>query len=284
MSALLGYARPRTLAELWDVVDEAAPEVCVCAGCTDLIPKARAGQLRPSTWVDLRGIPELALLEVGEGELRLGACVTHHRVASSEAIRARAPGLAAACGAVGSRQIRALGTLGGNAANASPCADSALALAALGASAVLRSRSGTREIPVEALAVGPGETALEMGEVVESFRVPAGPDLRSVHLKLGPRRAHAVAKVSVAASAVVEGGSTRAVRLFLGSVAPTLVRVTGAEALLAGRARPDAGVLAEVAAAAEQASRPIDDVRSTARYRRRTVGVLVRRAVEELLR
>lgn len=284
MRRLTGYGRPRSLDELWDEIDGAAPAARLAAGCTDLIPKSRAGAVPPARWIDVRAVPELSVFQADGEELRLGACLTHDRVGRDPLVRERLPGLAAACGAVGSRQIRALGTLGGNVANASPCADSALALAALSAVAVLRSRGGTREVPVEEVALGPGETLLEMGEVLEAFRVPMPRGGRSAHLKLGPRRAHAVAKVSVAASGLVEGGGLTALRLFMGSVAPTLIRVSEAEATVVGMGRPDEASLAALAAAVEAAVRPIDDVRSTARYRRRTSGALARRAVEALLR
>jgi len=282
MSVVTGYGRPESLDELWSAVDAAAPDVRVCAGCTDLLPQANGGRLHAATWLDLRRVPELSVFDVEGEEIRLGCCVTHHQVATSSELRKRAPALAAACGAVGSRQIRALGTLGGNAANASPCADSTLALAALDASAVLRSKSGSREVPVDGLAIGPGETVLEMGEIIEAFVIPAPAGQRSVHLKLGPRRAHAVAKVSVAASAAVDGGRLEGLRLYLGAVAPTIIRATEAEKAVEGE-RPSDTSLAELAAAVERAVRPIDDVRSTARYRRRTSGVLARRAVRALL-
>ena len=254
----------------------------VSAGCTDLIPQDRAGLVKPATWADLRQVPGVQALQAEAESIRLGSCVTHHRAAISADVRRGAAALAAACASVGSRQVRALGTVGGNAANASPCADSTLALAALGSTAVLRSKGGTREIPVEQLAAGPGETVLEWGEVIEAFIVPVEAGARSAHLKLGPRRVHAVAKVSVSSRATVEGGTLRGVRLFMGSVAPTIIRVPEAEAAVEGT-RPTEAALAEVAAAVERAVRPIDDVRSTARYRRRTSGVLARRAIEALL-
>ena len=278
----VGYLRPTSLDELWEALDRAAPAVRLAAGCTDLIPKARAGALAPETWVDLRRIPELAVFEVGPDRILLGACTTHHRVASSEQLGRAAPALVAACRAVGSRQVRVLGTLGGNLGNASPCADSVLALAALGAAAVVRSATGERRVPVEAVPVGPGETVLEWGEIIEAFEIPRPEGVRSAFLKLGPRRAHSVAKVSVAAAARLEGGRLRDLRLLLGSVGPTLLRAAEAEARLEGR-RPDAALLAEIERDARRAARPIDDVRSTAAYRRRVTGVLARRAVEALV-
>jgi CO/xanthine dehydrogenase FAD-binding subunit len=283
MMDLRGYLRPRSLDELWAALAAAAPPALVCAGCTDLVPKTRAGALPAgATWIDLRRIPELRSLDAGDGELRLGACLTHHEVASHAIVRSELAALAAACASVGSRQIRALGTLGGNAANCSPCADSFVALAALDAEVALRSRAATRRLPVTSFAKGPGQTALEPGEVIEAFVVPRRPGRRSSFLKLGPRKAVAVAKVSCACSAVVRDGALHDVRLVMGSVAPTVIRVPEAEAALEGQ-RPDDALLRAVAAAVERAVKPIDDPRSTAAYRRTTSGVLARRALRALV-
>jgi CO/xanthine dehydrogenase FAD-binding subunit len=279
------FLRPRSLDELWAAFAAAEPPVLVCAGCTDLVPKTRAGALPPgATWIDLRRIPELRVHEVRGDEVTLGACLTHHEVASDAMIGTELPALAAACASVGSRQIRALGTLGGNAANCSPCADSFLALAALDAEVTLRSSGGSRRLPVTAFAKGPGQTVLAAGEVIEAFLVPRRAGRRSVFLKLGPRKAVAVAKVSVAASAVVgDDGELHDVRLALGSVAPTVIRIAEAEAALEGHRRPDDATLATVARAVERAVKPIDDPRSTAAYRRTTSGVLARRALRALV-
>jgi len=279
----LGYLRPSTFDELWAAYKSAAPPVIISAGCTDLVPQSRDGKHPAATWVDVRRIPQLRQLTLGDGELLLGACLTHHEIATHKTIREELPALAEACAAVGSRQIRALGTLGGNAANCSPCADSYLALAALDAEVLLRSPGGARTLTATDFAVGPGQTALGDREIIEAFRVPRRAGRRSAFGKLGPRRAVAVAKVSVAASANVDDGILSDVRVVMGSVAPTVLRVTEAEAALEGKA-PDEGLLRQVAAFTEQAVKPIDDMRSSAEYRRHTSGVLAKRAVAALVR
>lgn len=305
-----GYVRPASFDQLWDALaavrgrtgadsrcslgavtaspalvsgatkDDDVP-VVVCAGCTDLIPRARSGQLEPARWIDIRDLAPLRGITIEQDQLRLGACLTHHQVASSEELRSELPALADACQSVGSRQIRSRGTLGGNAANASPCADSLLALNALDAEIVLRSRDGARQLPLSDFCTGPGSTVLERGEIIEAFVVPRQ-GRRSVFLKLGPRKAVAVAKVSAATSAIVENGRLRSVRLVMGSVAPIQIRISEAEELLEDKA-PDDALLRQVAAIVEKAVKPIDDVRSTADYRRVTSGVLAKRAVAALV-
>lgn len=281
MIDLVEYAKPLSFEELWSCFDTAPSPTFVSAGCTDLIPKSRARLIPKATWIDVRHIPELTIFEQTDDSFLLGACLTHHQVSAHDAIKHELPALAAACRSVGSRQIRSLGTLGGNAANCSPCADSFLALVALDAEVVLRSRGGTRCVAVTEFARGPGETILEDQEIIEAFRVPRRAGRLSTFLKLGPRRAVAVAKVSVAASATFKNGLFADVRLALGSVAPTVVRVREAETLIEGKGL-ETTLLHEIGRLVEDAVKPIDDVRSTAQYRRITSGVLARRALMNL--
>jgi len=279
---LLGYVAPASYDELWDVLDAADTPVVVCAGCTDLIPKARAGLIKPAVWIDVRRLAPLRGLVLEPDRVVIGASVTHHEVVTTPWIAREIPALAAACGSVGSRQIRTRGTLGGNAANASPSADALLALNALDAEVVLRSRAGSRQVPLTSFCTGPGATVLGRGEVIESFVVPRRLGRKAVFLKLGPRQAVAVAKVSVAAAADVVDGRLRDVRIVMGSVAPTQIRVPEAESLVEG-AVPDDALLRRLDEVVARSVRPIDDVRSTARYRRIASGVLARRAVASLL-
>lgn len=282
MIDVLDYRRPNTFDELWAAFDEAEAPLFISAGCTDLIPKNRAGAIPPGTWIDIRQIEALRGIHVDEASIRFGACVTHSQVASFADDIVELEALALACASVGSRQIRSLGTLGGNAANCSPCADSLLALAALDADVVIHGPAGTRTVAATDLPRGPGETMLEAREIIEAFVVPRRKGRRSSFLKLGPRKAVAVAKVSASASAVIEEGKLRDVRLALGSVAPTLIRVEEAETLLEGAA-VDEATLARVAQIAAARVKPIDDARSTANYRRHTAGILAKRAIANLV-
>lgn len=282
MIDVLGYHRPATYAELWEMIESTEPPLLVCAGCTDLIVKSRAGVLKPATWLDLRRLAPLQGITIEKDRVILGACSTHHQVANNELIQKEFQALAHACSVLGSRQIRSRGTLGGNAANASPCADSKLALIALDAEVILRSKAGSRQIPIADLAPGPGETCLDFGEIIESFVLTRVADRRSSFLKIGPRRAVTVAKVSASASAVVASGHLHQVRLVMGSVAPIQMRVPRAESILEGKA-PDEPLLDLIASVVEATVKPIDDVRSTAAYRRTTSGVLAQRAIKALL-
>lgn len=283
MIDLLDYQRPTSFDALWQALEAATKPVFVSAGCTDLIPKSRSGVIPPGTWLDLRRIPELQELEIKDDRVLLGACLTHDQISGSELIKKEFYSLAVACESIGSRQIRVLGTLGGNAANCSPCADSFLALSALDAQVTIRSSAGVRKIAAIDFPRGPGETNLKDGEIIESFELARNPARSSSFRKLGPRNAVAVAKVSVATSAEVRDGVLYNLRIVLGSVGPTVIRASEAEKILEGQI-PDDGLMAKVREAVKKAVKPIDDVRSTAEYRRETSGVLAQRAVLDLLK
>jgi CO/xanthine dehydrogenase FAD-binding subunit len=196
--------------------------------------------------------------------------------------------LSAACRTVGAPQIRARGTIGGNIANASPAADGAVALVALGASVVIESKiDGRREVPLVDFFTGPGETVLRPDELVTGVMFDRPTDeARSAYKKAGQRNALAIAVASVAAT---HEPGTGTVSIALGSVAPTPIRATEAERVFA-EGWPDAAgsepgrheLFREVAAAATGAASPIDDIRASAWYRTVLIEVLTRRALEEV--
>ncbi len=284
---------PRTIDDsLEALADESAHAI---AGATDLAVRIRADHGGPATLVDLTGVPELARVAVDGDTLTIGAAATHAAVTRHDAVRQRVAVLAEACGTVGAPQVRARGTIGGNLANASPAADATGALAALDAVAHARSTRGEREIPVTGLFAGPGQLRLEPDELLThvTLELPP-PGASSVYKKLGQRKALAIAIASVA---VTFDPTACAVRIALGSVAPTVVRAEQAESTFAGRwsgvvgeggvagqgCRDEVmGLIEEVAAQAAGASSPIDDVRASAEYRTILVRELTRTALEEL--
>jgi CO/xanthine dehydrogenase FAD-binding subunit len=185
--------------------------------------------------------------------------------------------LVLAASETGGVAIQNRGTLGGNIGNASPAADSPPALLAYGARLVLVSRAGSREIPYEAFHTGYKRTVLAPGEIVAKIIVPLGDD-RRVHSyrKVGPRRAQAISKVCFAACLDRdERGRVVGARMALGGVAPVVVRALHAERVVLAGEPTD-----RVSAALARDIAPIDDVRSSAAYRRRVADNLVR----ELLR
>jgi CO/xanthine dehydrogenase FAD-binding subunit len=212
----------------------------------------------------------------------LGAGLTYTEMETGE-LADLLPALAQAARTVGSPQIRNAGTVGGNLGTGSPAGDTLPVLAALDAVVVLGSTAGVRELPWDGFCVGPKRTALATGEVILGVRVPL-PDGPQEFLKVGTRNAMVI---SVASVAVVTDVPSRSVRVGLGSVGPTPLRAPDAEAWVAGEVDWDArrlrGDAAAVAAAfgarVAAAARPIDDHRSTARYRTHAVEVCARRAL-----
>ncbi len=262
----------------------ADPELRPVAGCTDLMvcePEKRADL--PAV-LDLLRVPELSgIRELTEGDhaggLEIGAAATFAEIRRSPLVRARYPALAAAAAVVGGWQIQNRATIGGNAANASPAGDSLPVLLVLDAEAVAASAAGERRIPYREFHTGYRATALRPGELLAALRLPPPPaGSRQAFRKVGTRAAQAISKVVVAALGRVVGGRFDLFRLAAGSVAPTPVRLAEVEAAITG-CPADAETAALAGRLAAAAVTPIDDVRSTADYRRFALERVVRRIV-----
>jgi carbon-monoxide dehydrogenase medium subunit len=245
------------------------------AGGTDLLPQMRL-RLRVPRLIDVKRIPELGLIREGaDGSVSIGATALLSAIAEHPAIRGRYPALRECCLVVGSFLLRNRATMIGNICNASPAADTALALMALEAEVVAAGPRGRRRIPISLFFQGPGKTALEAGELVTEVILPAATmDFRASYQRLSRRRGMDLATVGVLVACGANG--TRAHRVVLGAVAPTPLRVSEAEALL-DREGPEGA--SRAALVARDAARPITDIRGSADYRREMVAVLVRRGV-----
>ena len=183
--------------------------------------------------VDPKRLPSVGISETSS-YIRLGASVTHTQAVNSPLLQDEYPALVNACHQVGGPPIRNRGTLAGNLANASPAADSALPLLAYDAQVVIASLAGDRVIPLAEFYIGPGQTCLAADEFIRELRLPKlPPRTLSVFLKLGNRKAMAIAVASVAVRlSLDEMGPITEARIALGSVAPTPVRAYQAEAIL----------------------------------------------------
>jgi CO/xanthine dehydrogenase FAD-binding subunit len=243
------------------------PDAVPLAGGTDLMIDLNFDRLRPAAILNLAEVPELRGWSRENGSVRLGAGLTY-----AEAMEAPLcdllPALAEASRTVGSPQIRNRGTIGGNLATASPAGDALPPLLLEGARVELASVRGTRELPVSELLLGPKRNALAPDELIVAVRVtPSGAP--QTFMKVGPRNAMVIAVVSLALSADRKRGELRAV---FGSAGPIPLLVT---ASLADHAEFPERVAA--------ASRPIDDVRGSAAYRRHALRILTERALDRCL-
>jgi carbon-monoxide dehydrogenase medium subunit len=279
------YHQPATLAEALALL-AADPAARVVAGGTDILVEL-ARHFRPAdTLIDISRVAGLRYIREEAGTILIGALATHNDVVAAPACVAAALPLAQASVEVGAPQIRARATVAGNLVTASPANDTITALVALGASVVLASPAGERELPLADFYLGVRRTALAPGELLREIRVPAlGPRRRGIFLKLGLRRAQAISVVNVAAVVAFDGDGPGArvaeARIALGCVAPTIVRALSAEASLIGGAL-DAAACAEAGRLALQASAPIADIRGSAEYRLDAVAGLVERALARI--
>ena len=234
------------------------------AGATDLFVALNAGTLEGHRFLNLWSLGPLRRIAVQNGMLSIGALATYSAIIRSRLVRRHLPVLVAAAREVGGVQIQNRGTLGGNVANASPAGDTLPVLAVAEAMVVLQSVEGERRVPFTGFYTGYRETVRRPDELIIALEIPAvgtGQWFR----KVGTRAAQAISKVVMAA--VRSPGP----RVALGSVGPTVVRLPRTEAALA-RNDLDAAI-----AQLEREIQPIDDLRSSADYRRAVAGNLLRR-------
>ncbi len=263
-TALAGLTmlEPRTLAEALEML-RGEPAPVPIAGCTDVYVGLHFGTVPPCRFLDLHGLDELrGIRRVGD-MLAIGALATYTDLIRSPLVRRRLPILVEASRQVGSPQIQNRGTLGGNLANGSPAGDTLPVLAVAEATVVLVSAAGERRVPFGSFYTGYRRTVLRPDELIAAIEVPPV-EGRQWFRKVGTRAAQAISKVVMAAVRAPHS------RIALGSVAPTVVRLPRTEAVLAG-----GGSLAEAQAALLEEIAPIDDLRSTAAYRRRVSANLL---------
>lgn len=271
------FYAPRSWDELYFLLDQ--DEARLIAGGTDLIPLMRSRQVQPQLLVDLHHLPDLRRIRHVNGTISIGALSTHSDLARSELCRSRAPLLASAAASVGSPQIRSRGTIGGNIATASPAADTVPALLALDAEVVLVSRGGERHVPLHELLLGPGQIAIEQGEVIAKVRFsPLAPGSGSAFLKVGRRNALAVSVVNVAVLLGLHEGTVQEARIAVGALAPTVLRCRAVEQALQGMPLNEDNVLGACKALQSEIA-PVTDLRAPASYRRLAAEALLRRAL-----
>ncbi len=277
MTPLLdGYslATPHTLSEALAMLG-AAPDVRPFAGGTDLMVQLEAGHLPSGRYVNLWGLRELqGIAELPDG-IAIGALTTYTSLRQSSMLARDWPMLVDAAAETGGVATQNRGTIGGNIANASPAADTPPALLVYDAELELLSSAGARRIAYRTFHTGYKKMDLGPGEIISRILLPRRTGgWRDFYRKVGTRRAQAISKVCMAASIAVDEAGLAQSRLALGSVAPFVLRCVAAEGAVNGR-RLDDRVIADAQAALARDISPIDDIRSTARYRRRVAQNLL---------
>ena len=260
----LELVEPRSLEHALRLLRD-EPPLTPLAGCTDLYVSLNFGTLAPRRFLNLWNLHALRRIELRDGVLAIGALATYSQIMRSRHVRQRLPILVEAAREIGGIQIQNRGTIGGNIANASPAGDTLPVIAVADAMLVLRSANEERRVPFHEFYTGYRQTVLRADELITAVEIPPL-EGRQWFRKVGTRAAQAISKV------VIAGVRAPAPRIALGSVGPIVMRLPRTEASLA-----NGGSISEATDLLQQEINPIDDVRSTAVYRRRVAANLLRR-------
>ena len=260
---------PRSLDDALEILAREPGRIRPFAGGTDLMVLLEAGKLPPARYISLWHLKELRGIEVTDDEIVVGALTTYTDVLRSAVLQAECPLVCRAAGETGGVATQNRGTIGGNLANASPAADTPPALLVYDAYVDLVSIRGVRRVAYDRFHLGYKQMDLTPDELIRSIRLARGRGgWLQTWRKVGTRRAQAISKVCLAAALETSGTAIRDIRIALGSVAPTVVRAARAEAAVRGR-HLDSDLIDACCDALAQDISPIDDLRSSARYRMR---------------
>ena len=278
------YFSPKTSAEALELVNRFGKKAKILAGGTDLLIMMKEKVIKPEYLIDINEVPELKgiVYEPGKGTV-IGAATKVSEVEHSEIIREKYYALHQAAGELGSVQVRNMATIGGNSCHASPAAETPTPLVALGATVVLSSLSGEREIPLEDFIIGNRQTALAEGEILTKFKLPEPvPRSASRYWYIGLRDAMEIDAVNMAVNIVLEDDlrTVKALKLVMGSVSPRPLVSAEVPNILVGK-EFSLELVEKAAEAASGEAKPISDIRASAEYRREMVAVLARRLLKE---
>ena len=278
------YHAPTSLDQVFGLLDQYGDDARIMAGGTALVIQMKQRLSQPGHVIGLRQVSSLNSIESTPEGLRIGALCTQRQIENSILIGEDLPLLADTFRKVATPRIRNMATIGGGLVNGDPNQDPPPALIALGASAVMTSKSGDRVVPLEDLFIDYYETDVQPGEVLTSVLVPQAPaGSGAVYLKFLPRTADDYGTVSVAAVVSKEqDGACKNVRIVLGSVGVTPIRAKDAEDALRGKPLTDENIRAAVSLV-KDAVDPLEDFRGSAEYKTDMAEVFARRAVEQAM-
>ena len=279
------YFEPETVKEALSLLGKYQGKARILAGGTDLVVMMREREIRPQYIINLGRIPGLSYINLNGKGLRIGALTTIAELEHSPVLKQNYRIIHQAASQLAIIAIRNMATIGGNLCNAAPSADMAPPLLALKASVKLAGTNGERIIPLEEFFTGPGITTLKSGELMVEIQAPPLPEhTAGVYLKHGVKEAAGLAVVGVAVIVTlgIKNNVFGDVSIALGAVAPTPIRVKSAEDILKGQ-KIDDKLIEQAAQVASNSSSPIDDVRTSAEYRREMVNIRIRQAIKQAL-
>jgi len=280
---VIEYEAPTSLDEAVKLLQGAGDRGRVLAGGTDVIVQVREGR-RPNVQVlvDVKKVPEANELSFNASSgLKIGAAVPCYRIYENDIVNRLYPAIIDAASLIGGTAIQGRASLGGNLCNAGPAGDSIPPMFVLSAVCHIKGPEGWRSVPVEQFCVAPGRTVLQPGELLVALQFPSPAAHSGARfLRFIPRNEMDIAVVNAAANLTLGGdGRITAARVAIGAVAPTVLLVEEAAAALIGQ-QPGVDSFAKAAAAAQEAARPIFDMRGTIPQRKHLVGVMVKRALD----
>ncbi len=269
------YIAPGSLREAIQIMSDAGNVAAVLSGGTHLLTMLKMDRAAPDVLVNIKNLPELAgFQQENDGSLFIGACETIFSIRRNPFIQVNYPALAEACASFGSVQIEKMGTIGGNVCNGSPASDSVPALMVHDARVVVTGQSGERILPLEDFLLGPNKVNLHRGEILRGILLPKPrSDCFSGFMKVS-RVAADLAKVNLAVWICFHEGVVVECRIAMGAVGPVVMRCVSAEEELIGK-HIDEHLIEKVAEKAAETIQPIDDIRSTAWYRRQVARVML---------
>jgi aerobic carbon-monoxide dehydrogenase medium subunit len=277
------YFAPSSADEALDLLVQKGEDAKLLAGGTGLVNMMKQRLVNPDVLVSLGKVPGLNGLSFSDGKVRIGALVRHQDLVKSPEMQQALPLLTETYGHVATVRVRNFATVGGGLAHGDPNQDPQVSLAALNVEVSLRSKSGTRSVPLTDFMVDYYETAMRPDELLTEVVIPLLPSgAGSAYLKFLPRTADDYATVSAAAVVVLKDGVMSDVRLAFGSAAPTAKRCPEAERMLTGQ-KPTPELLRSAAETTKELADPVSDGRGSAGYKRDMVPVFVRRAIEKAL-
>ena len=278
----IDFEKPNTVEDAVKLLSDSGGTARAMAGGTDLIVMLRVGHPRvnPDVVVDIKSIPELNELSYDANKgLTVGAAVECYKIYGDDNVNSHFSALNDSATLIGGTQIQGRASFGGNLCNAAPSGDSIPNMIAHRAVATITGPSGTREVPVEDICTGPGQTSIESDELLISINFPSnGAGFGANYIRFIPRNEMDIAVAGVGASVTIEDGKFTSARVSLASVAPTPLLVEEAGEALVGQPVSE-GAIQKAADLAKAAAKPISDMRGTADYRKHLCDVLTRRAL-----
>ena len=278
------YHAPTSLDQVFDLLEQYGDDSRVMAGGTALVIQMKQRLSQPGHVIGMRRVGGLNSIESTPEGLMIGALCTQRQIENSELVAKELPLIVDTFRKVATPRIRNMATIGGGLVNGDPNQDPPPSLIALGASAVMTSKSGERVVPLEEFFIDYYETDVQPGEILTSVLVPHAPaGSGSVYLKFLPRTADDYGTVNVASVVSKEpDGTCKDVRIVLGAAGVTPIRATNAEDALRGKSLTDENIRA-AAALVKDAVDPLEDFRGSAEYKTDMAEVFARRAVEQAM-